>query len=102
MSYDWPADVALHRQTQVDVLGREITYTPASGSPVTIRGILSSGEAAELRFQGAQHALWVSRPDLVDEPAKDDQVTIDSQLFRVADIQRDAGGFWLLLRYIRP
>lgn len=84
------------------VLGVSVTYTPASGSPVTVSGIWDeSEEARDQGGQGIAGRFWTLAADLPAGYAKNDVVTIEGTDYFVRnnpDDNRDGVGVTLFLR----
>lgn len=83
------------------VFGDDVLYTPVSGSPVTIRGVFSQSYVEVEQVQSLKPTLFISLTDLVDEPRRGDQVTVDTDTYRVLVSQPDfAGGATLILQAV--
>lgn len=86
-------------QTQ-SVMGDDVTYTPSGSDSLTIKGIFDN---AFIDIEGVVSLAPVLRVDLSefdDEPARGDQVTIDSVDYIVSEAPRKDGhgGALLILK----
>jgi hypothetical protein len=82
----------------IDILGRDITYTPITGDPVEIKGLFDN---AYVEIDGMMSLKAILRIDLADLallPAKGDEVTIASTDYAVTESREDGhGGTTLIL-----
>ena len=81
--------------------GREVTYSPQAGLPSAIRAIFQPSHEAEENSPGVYGVLFIRSGDLPLPPARGDEVSIDSVLYKVFDIEADtSGGAVLRLRQV--
>jgi hypothetical protein len=81
--------------------GREVTYSPQTSAPVMIRAIFQPSHEAEENSPGVYGVLFIRLGDLAQQPARGDEVSIDSVLYKVFDIEADtSGGAVLCLRQV--
>jgi hypothetical protein len=81
--------------------GREVRYSPQSGSPAAIRAVFEPSHEAEENAPGVYGVLFVRLCDLQWPPARGDEVTVDNLLYKVYDIEADvSGGAVLRLRKV--
>jgi hypothetical protein len=81
--------------------GREVTYSPQTGAPVALRAIFQPSHEAEENSPGIYGVLFIRMGDLALPPARGDEVSVDSLLYKVFDIEADAsGGAVLRLRQV--
>lgn len=83
-------------------LGRDATYLPAVGSPVSIRGVFGSthvevnvGQVAPM--SSLAPSLGIKLSDLPLRPKKGDRVTVAGTTYRIIDSQEDGEGGALLI-----
>ena len=69
--------------TVLSTFGREVTYSPVSGDPVTIRAIVDTAREAEEAVPGIYAVLFLRLGDLPKPPERGDQVSIDTTLYKV-------------------
>ncbi len=82
--------------------GRLVTYTPQAGSPFQITGILDVGARQEDAAPGTYALLFVRAADFGAPPARGDEVTVGSSIYKVVDLEADAeGGLRLVLHFNR-
>lgn len=85
----------------VAAFGREVIYTPQSGTPATVRAIFQPSHEAEDSAPGVYGVLFVRLADLGRPPERGDEVSMDGTLYKVFDIEADtSGGAVLRLRQI--
>ena len=79
--------------------GREVTYSPAAGAPITVTGVLETGARLEETALGTYAVLFLRRTDLPRAPQRGDEVEIDGSGYKVFEVESDAaGGVKLALR----
>lgn len=84
-----------------DVFGTEVTYTPNVGSPQDIKGVFDNQYVEIEGVVLLKPTLRINLGDLDASPAKGDEVTIDSEDFRVMESREDAyGGTNLILQRV--
>ncbi len=82
--------------------GREVTYSPQAGLPFVLRGILDTGVRQEDAAPGTYALLFVRAADFSEPPARGDEVTVGSTVYKVVDLEADAeGGLRLVLHFNR-
>jgi hypothetical protein len=85
---------------QLATFGESVTYTPATGSPVTLTGIWDTSDAVRGAGQDRiSGRLWVLVADLGLTPAKNDTFTVSAVVYRIVNVPSDdydgAGGVFL-------
>jgi hypothetical protein len=78
--------------TVVGTFGRDVLYTPQTGSPFIIRAIFESTRETEEKSPGVYAALFVQLSSLAAPPERGDEVTVDAVLYKVFDIEADTSG----------
>lgn len=79
--------------------GREVTYSPQTGRPATIRAIFQPSHEAEENSPGVYGVLFIRLTDLAFPPVRGDEVIIDAATYKAFDIEADtSGGAVLRLR----
>lgn len=82
--------------------GRKVSYTPQAGEPFTVTGILDTGARPENAAPGAYALLFVRAAAFAEPPARGDEVTVGSSVYKVVDLEADAeGGLRLVLHFNR-
>jgi hypothetical protein len=72
--------------------GRELTYRPTEGSPLTITGIVDTGSRLEETSPGTYAVLFLRLSDLPQPPRCGDEVEIDGTGYKVFEVEADAAG----------
>jgi hypothetical protein len=72
--------------------GQEVTYTPQTGGPVTIRAVFEATREAEENAPGVYAVLFVCAGDLSQPPERGDEVTVDAVTYKVFGIEADTTG----------
>lgn len=84
-----------------DAFGSSVTYTPTSGSPVTIDGVFNRRYyelvEGDVPVSTDQPNLLVRIADLAADPVEGDEVTVSGQTYRVYRVEKDGEGAALLL-----
>jgi hypothetical protein len=78
-------------------IGRDITYEPASGDPVTIKGIYDKVYIESEDVMSLRHTVRINLSDLDAAPAKGDTVTIATIGYTVTEHRDDGYGGSLLI-----
>ncbi len=79
-----------------------LTYTPQAGEAFTVRAILDTGVRQEDAAPGAYALLFVRAADFAEPPTWGDEVTVNSSVYKVVDLEADAeGGLRLVLHFKR-
>jgi hypothetical protein len=95
----WDAAIGSLNAACLSAFGRQVTYQPAGGAPVTITGIVDSGSRLEENSPGVYAALFVRLADLPQPPVCGDEVEIEGTAYKVFEVEADAaGGARLALR----
>lgn len=82
--------------------GRQVTYTPQTGAPLMVTGILDAGARQEEATPGAYALLFVRAAAFAEPPARGDEVTVGASVYKVVDLEADAeGGLRLVLHFNR-
>lgn len=80
------------------VMGDDVTYSPAAGSPVTIQGIFDNAWVDIEGVLSLKPTLRINLADLASAPDKGDEVTVDEVDYRVTESRVDGhGGSTLIL-----
>ena len=80
-------------------LGKDITYTPSVGSPVSIKGIFDNQFVDIEGIVSVKPTLRISLADLASAPTKNDAVTISSVTYSILESRVDGfGGTTLILQ----
>lgn len=86
----------------MESLGQPVTYRPASGGSISLRGVFNSahrlvdlGESAPV--SSLSSSLGIQLSDLPVPPSQGDQATLDDMTYGVVDIQLDGQGGALLI-----
>jgi hypothetical protein len=79
--------------------GREVTYSPQTGTPSAIRAIFQPSHETEENSPGVYGVMFIRLTDLAKPPERGDEVSMDRTLYKVFDIEADtSGGAVLRLR----
>lgn len=93
------AEFARHNAAMLDIQGRDVTWTPAGGSPVSVRVIRADPNA--LAAAGVLMTLFgtMAASGFTQMPVKNDAFTVDSVTYRVFDVQGpdESGGIYIHL-----
>ena len=90
MSWDSAAD-ALNAAC-LAAFGRTVTYTPQFGVAFSLTGILDVGARREDAAPGAYALLFAKVAAFSQPPERGDEVTVGAAIYKVVDIEADAGG----------
>lgn len=90
--WDWNSLIGGLNTTALSVFGREITYLPSAGEAVTVRAIVETARQTEETVAGVYAMLFLRLADLPKPPERGDEVSIDTTLYKVFDIDADGGG----------
>jgi hypothetical protein len=98
----WPELIAAVNGALVDTLGEPTTYAPASGGPVTAKGIVDMAYVrVDVGTAGASSsapAVFYRLADLPIDPDDDNpEITINGRSYEVIEVQKDGQGGVLLL-----
>ncbi len=81
--------------------GREVTYRPATGAPVTVTGVLETGARLEENAPGTYALLFLRLADLPKPPERGDEVEVGGATYKVFEIEADGeGGVRVALRLV--
>lgn len=95
----WESAMGALNAACLAAFGREITYSPATGAPFTVTGVLETGVRLEETAPGTYAVLFLRRGDLPQLPERGDKVEIDGSGYKVFEVEADAaGGVKLALR----
>jgi hypothetical protein len=89
---DWASLLGTLNATAIGVFGREVSYIPSTGDAFTIRTIVETAKQTEDTAPGVYAAMFLRSVDLPKPPERGDEVSIDSTLYKVFDIDADGGG----------
>ena len=73
----WESAMGALNAACLAAFGREVTYSPAAGAPVTVTGMLETGVRLEETAPGIYAVLFLRRADLPQPPQRGDEVEID-------------------------
>lgn len=85
-----------------DVFGETVTYTPSSGSPYSVSGVVARRHIEVLGANGASSVSYATTVGikisaLAAKPSKADRITISGAQYRIQDVQEDSGGWALFV-----
>jgi hypothetical protein len=72
--------------------GAQVTYTPQFGVGFTLTGILDVGARQEDASPGTYALLFAKAAAFAQPPERGDEVTVGAAIYKVVDIEADAGG----------
>ncbi len=73
--------------------GAQVTYTPQNGGAAfSLTGILDVGARREDAAPGAYALLFAKTSAFPQPPERGDEVTVGNSIYKVVDIEADAGG----------
>jgi hypothetical protein len=72
--------------------GTQITYTPQLGVAFALTGILDVGARREDAAPGTYALLFAKAAAFSSPPERGDEVTVANAVYKVVDIEADAGG----------
>ena len=77
-----------------DVFGTAVIYQPAAGDSIAVTGILETGVRLEESAPGSgtYAILFLRSADLPAPPERGDQVDIAGTVYKVFEVEADAGG----------
>lgn len=104
MGFSELADGAL--RTMTSVMGEDVSYRPAAGGEVALRGIWADVyEAIEpdtgARITETQPNVGIRLADLAAEPAVGDELDVLGKSYEVVEVQQDGQGAARLLLHER-
>jgi hypothetical protein len=98
---DWPSLVNNLNSVALAAFGRDVTYLPSAGDPVTIRAVVETAKEPEDTAPGVYVVLFLRLADLPQRPQRGDEVSTDGVLYTVFDLEADGnGGIVLRLRQV--
>ena len=89
---DWGSLTNALNTSVLGAFGREVLYTPQVGNPMTVRAIFESTRETEENAPGVYAVLFVRLADLQQQPARGDEVLVDSVTYKIFDIEADTSG----------
>ena len=93
---DWALIAGQVQGAVLEHLGRDVVYTPQSGQPVTIRAVYRGPHEAvsfdPMQISTTLPELFVRLADLPPGSRKGDNVALDTDTYRVTDIEPDGEG----------
>ena len=98
---DWTSLMDALNTAVLGAFGREVTYVPQAGVPVTVRAITEAPHQTEDASPGTYAVLFLRLADLAQPPVRGDEAVIDGTTYKVFEIVADAdGGVKLALRVL--
>lgn len=95
----WDNSIGALNSACLAAFGRLVTYRPAAGAPVELRGILQTGVQLEGRAPGVYAVLFLQASGLPTGAGLGDSVEIGLDSYKVFEMESDAaGGVKLALR----
>jgi len=88
----WDNSIGALNSACLAAFGRLVTYRPAAGAPVELRGILQTGAQLEGRAPGVYAVLFLQAADLPAGAGLGDAVAIGADTYKVFEMESDAGG----------
>jgi hypothetical protein len=96
---DWASLLNELNEHVLATFGQQVTYTPQSGTPFAVTGIVETATRPEDSAPGTYAVLFVKASAFGQPPERGDEVTVGSSLYKVVDLEADAaGGLILRLR----
>jgi len=72
--------------------GQQVTYSPQSGTPFPVTGILETASRPEDSAPGTYAVLFVRASAFDQPPERGDEVTVGNSVYKVVDLEADVGG----------
>ena len=88
----WASLLGALNSAALGAFGREVAYLRQTGSQVTVRGIFENTREAQENSPGVYAVLFLWLADLPQPPERGDEVVVDSQTYKIFDIEADTGG----------
>ena len=88
----WASLVAGLNDQVLAAFGTQVTYTPQLGVAFTLTGILELGARREDAAPGTYALLFAKATAFSSPPDRGDEVTVGTAIYKVVDIEADAGG----------
>ncbi|MBA3972653.1 MAG: hypothetical protein C0504_00385 [Candidatus Solibacter sp.] len=88
----WDNSIGALNSACLAAFGRLVTYRPAAGAPVELRGILQTGVQLEGRAPGVYAVLFLQAAGLPAGAGLGDAVEIGADTYKVFEMETDAGG----------
>ncbi|MCC6364940.1 MAG: hypothetical protein IT165_15590 [Bryobacterales bacterium] len=89
---DWASLLGALNSAALSAFGREVRYLRQTGSQVSVRGIFENTCESQENSPGVYAVLFVRLADLPQPPERGDEVAVDSQTYKIFDIEADTGG----------
>jgi hypothetical protein len=89
---DWTSLLNGLNSTLLGAFGRDATYLPQAGGQVALRGIFENTREVQENAPGVYAVLFVRLADLPRQPERGDEVVVNSQTYKVFDIEADTSG----------
>ena len=70
--------------------GQSVTYTPSTGAPFSVTGILETGTGEEDSTPGTYAVLFVKTSTFTQPPARGDEVAVGDVTYKVVDLDADS------------
>ncbi len=72
--------------------GTQVIYTPQSSAAFSLTGILDVGARREDAAPGTYAVLFAKSAVFPQPPDRGDEVTVGNSIYKVVDLEADAGG----------
>ena len=89
---DWASLTDALNTGVLGAFGREVVYLPQAGGQATITAIFEPARQVEENSPGVYAVLFVRVGDMPQPPERGDEVTVDSLIYKVFDIEADTSG----------
>lgn len=90
--FDWSAELARKLDHELATFGREVTYSPESGAPFELTGILESGAQRDETSPGSYAVLLAKTSAFAASPVRGDEVTVGNSIYKVVELEADVEG----------
>jgi hypothetical protein len=88
----WDSAATALNEACLAAFGQVVTYTPQNGVAFTLTGILELGARREDAAPGTYALLFAKASAFTQPPERGDEVTVSTAIYKVVDIEADAGG----------
>jgi len=97
--FNWTTELVNKIAHQIAIFGRQVTYKAGAGQPFALSAILAEAAELEESSPGVVARLIVNPASFPQPPARGDEVTIDTVVYKVFGVEaRGQGGTTLGLR----
>ena len=95
----WDALAGLANEAVLAAFGQPVSYQQGAADAFIVVGVPERQTDEQRKPDSPHRRLFVQLSDFAVAPSRGDQVTVDSVLYTVFDLQNDSGGGgWLYLR----